>query len=238
MLQGCPNGARQRGVPLTPVQVADEAAAMVAAGVEELHIHPKDPGGFDSLDPERVAAFVSAVRAAVPGIPVGVTTGAWAEPDPQRRIALVRAWDPGALPDYASVNWHEDGALELARALLDAGVGVEAGLFSATAGADVLALSGLADRMHRLLAEVVETDPLQTASAARHHFERLGPLARANGRPVLLHGEGLAAWPVLRLAHEYGADQRIGLEDVLVDPDGRSVSNASLVRSARDILRR
>jgi uncharacterized protein (DUF849 family) len=238
MLQGCPNGARQRGVALTPAQVAAEAAAMVAAGVDELHVHPKDANGNDSLDPERVAEFVTAVRAAAPGIPLGVTTGAWAEPDPQRRIALVRAWDTSALPDYASVNWHEEGADELARVLLDAGVGIEAGLFSETPGADVLALSGLAEQMHRLLAEIVETDPLLTMGVARHHFDRLGPLARSTAKPVLLHGAGLAAWPVLRLAHEVGADQRIGLEDVQVLPDGRPASNASLVLSARDILRR
>jgi uncharacterized protein (DUF849 family) len=238
MLQGCPNGARQRGVPLTPAQIAADAVAMVAAGVEELHIHPKDANGADSLEPDRVAEFVTAVRAAVPGIPLGVTTGAWAQPDPQRRIALVRAWDPGALPDYASVNWHEDGALELARALLEAGVGIEAGLFSQTPGADVLALSGLGGHMHRLLAEVVETDPLATSTVARQHFDRLAPLARATAKPVLLHGEGLGAWPVLRLAHEVGADARIGLEDVQVLPDGRPASNATLVLSARDILRR
>jgi uncharacterized protein (DUF849 family) len=238
MLQGCPNGARRHGVPLTPAQVAADAAAMVAAGVEELHIHTKDATGADSLEPPVVAEFVTAVREAAPGIPLGVTTGAWAEPDPQRRLALVREWDPGALPDYASVNWHEDGALELAHVLLDVGVGIEAGLFSGTPGADVLALSGLADRMHRLLAEVVQVDPLQTTSVARSHVERLGPLARASSRPILLHGEGLGAWPVLRLAHELGVDTRIGLEDVLVDADGRTASNASLVRSARDILRR
>jgi uncharacterized protein (DUF849 family) len=238
MLQGCPNGARERGVPVTPAQVAADAAAMVAAGVEELHIHPKDSSGGDTLDPLRVAEFVAAVRVTAPGIPLGVTTGAWAEPDPQRRIALVRAWDPGAVPDYASVNFHEDGAVELAKALLDKGIGIEAGLFSGTSGADVLALSGIAERMHRLLAEVLQTDPLLTVAAARDHFTRLGPLARIVGRPVLLHGEGLAAWPVLRLAHELGADTRIGLEDVLVDPDGRQASNASLVRSARDIIRR
>ncbi len=238
MLQGCPNGARQRGVPVTPAQVAEAAAAMVAAGVTELHIHAKGAGGADTLEPARVAQFVAAVRAAVPGVPIGVTTGEWAEPDPVRRVALVRAWHPAAAPDYASVNWHEDGALELARALLDAGIGVEAGLYSGTSGADVLALSGLGGRMHRLLAEVVEADPLLITGAARRHFERLRPLAAATGRPVLLHGAELGAWPVLRLAHQLGADQRIGLEDVLVDPEGRHATNAALVRSARDILRR
>lgn len=33
------------------------------------------------------------------------------------------------LPDFASVNWHEDGADEVAAALLEIGVGVEAGLW-------------------------------------------------------------------------------------------------------------
>jgi uncharacterized protein (DUF849 family) len=238
MLQGCPNGARRRGVPLTAAQVAEAAAQMVAAGVDELHIHPKDPEGADTVHPAWVAEYVTAVRAAVPGILVGVTTGAWAEPDPVRRVACVRGWNRAAAPDYASVNWHEEGAHELAVALLEAGIGVEAGLYSGTSGADQLARSGLGERMHRLLAEVVETDPLLTASAARGHFERLRPLGEATGRPVLLHGEELGAWPVLRLAHQLGADQRIGLEDVLVDSEGRHASNAALVRSARDILRR
>jgi uncharacterized protein (DUF849 family) len=238
MLQGCPNGARRRGVPLSAAQVAEAAAQMVAAGVDELHIHPKDPEGADTVHPAWVAEYVHAVRAAVPGVPFGVTTGAWAEPDTARRLASVRAWDPSAAPDYASVNWHEDGAVELAQALLEAGIGVEAGLYSGTHGADALVRSGLGERMHRLLAEVVETDPLLTADAARRHFEHLRPFAELTGRPVLLHGEGNGAWPVLRLAHQLGADQRIGLEDVLVDSEGRHGSNAALVRSARDILRR
>jgi uncharacterized protein (DUF849 family) len=238
MLQGCPNGARRRGVPLTAAQVAEAAAQMVAAGVEELHVHPKDPEGADTVHPEWVAEYVMAVRAAAPGVPVGVTTGAWAEPDPVRRLACVRAWNRAAAPDYASVNWHEDGAHELAVALLESGIGVEAGLFSGTSGAEQLTRSGLGARMHRLLAEVAETDPLLTVGAARDHFDHLRPLAAATGRPVLLHGLDLGAWPVLRLAHQLGADTRIGLEDVLVDSEGRHGSNAALVRSARDILRR
>jgi hypothetical protein len=121
---------------------------------------------------------------------------------------------------------------------LEAGIGVEAGLFSGTSGADALALSGLGERMHRLLAEVVETDPLLTSGVARQHFDLLRPLAEATGRPLLMHGQEHGAWPVLRLAHQLGTDQRIGLEDVLVDSEGRHGSNAALVRSARDILRR
>ena len=237
MLQGCPNGARRAGVPRSPAEIAATAALMVSAGVSELHLHPKDERGSDTLDPDVVASVVTAVRTAVPGVPIGLTTGAWAEPDPARRLALVCAWDESTAPDYASVNWHEQGALELATALLERGIGVEAGLYSDSAGAEVLARSGLAGRMHRILAEVLETDPVRASAVAAAHFALVQPLAVATGRPVLLHGEEGGTWPVLRLARRLAVDQRIGLEDVLVDPEGRAASNAALVRSARDILR-
>ena len=58
----------------------------------------------------------------------------------------------------------------------------------------------------------------------------LSALGTAHGRPVLLHGEDGGAWPVLRLAGRLGLATRIGLEDVLVLPDGeRAGSNAQLV---------
>jgi uncharacterized protein (DUF849 family) len=238
MLQGCPNGPRRGGVPCTAGEIAAAVVEMVAAGVTELHVHPKAPDGDDTLDPDTVAEVVAAVRAATPGVPVGVTTGAWAESDPVRRVRLIRAWEPSAAPDYASVNWHEPGARDIATALLDANIGVEAGLYSGTDGADVLTRSGMLPQMHRILAEVVETDPLHTRTIAEQHYRLALPLAEVTGRPVLLHGEEAGAWPALHLAHELGLDTRIGLEDVVVDPHGRTVGNAGLVRSARDILRR
>ena len=68
-------------------------------------------------------------------VPVGVTTGAWAEPGPAARLERVRSWSMlSEPPDHASVNWHEEGAEEIAAALLDRGVGVEAGIWSGTDG--------------------------------------------------------------------------------------------------------
>ena len=86
---------------------------------------------MDSLQPDVVDAAVSAVRHAVPGLPVGVTTGYWALPDADTRSRAVRRWSE--LPDFASVNWHEPGAQDLAELLLSRGVGVEAGIFHAEA---------------------------------------------------------------------------------------------------------
>jgi uncharacterized protein (DUF849 family) len=155
-----------------------------------------------------------------------VTTGAWAEPDPARRAALVRSWT--VLPDHASVNWHEDGAAEVAEALLSRGIGVEAGVFSGTAAAARLRASALAPRVLRVLAEITDTDPATATGTAAALLATLGP------GPVLLHGEDGGAWPVLAHARALGLDTRIGLEDVLTLPDGTApAGNADLVRAAR-----
>ncbi|PWI40958.1 3-keto-5-aminohexanoate cleavage protein [Streptomyces sp. ICBB 8177] len=238
MLQVCLNGARTRGdlrrLPVSADELAAQAARAVAAGARDVHLHPKDEDGADSLQPRDVARAVEAVRRAVPeGVPVGVTTGAWAVPQPQERAALVRSWT--VLPDHASVNWHEDGAEPVARALLERGVGVEAGVWSGGDAADRFLRSPLAGQVLRVLAEVVDTDPRtapQTASAL------VSKLAAAVAAPILLHGEGAGAWPVLRLAVRMELDTRIGLEDVLELPDGSvAKDNAALVAAARDLIR-
>ena len=46
-------------------------------------MHPRDRDGRETLDPDVIDAAVREVRAAC-GVPVGVSTGAWIEPDPPR----------------------------------------------------------------------------------------------------------------------------------------------------------
>ncbi len=232
-IQVCLNGPRGAGesaaVPVTPGAMAEAAVAAVAAGACDVHVHPKSPCGDDTLSPRAVAAALTAIRAALPAtVPVGVTTGAWAEPDPRRRAEQVRAWT--VLPDHASVNWHEPGAEEVAAALLERGVGVEAGLWSGTDGVRRFLASPLAPRVLRVLAEVTDTDPATAETSARALLAELGD---ARGVPVLLHGEDGGAWPVLRLARALGLATRTGLEDTLLLPDGRPArSSAELVRAA------
>ncbi|WP_345616840.1 3-keto-5-aminohexanoate cleavage protein [Streptomyces ziwulingensis] len=229
-MQVCVNGARGpadgTAVPLSPGALAGSAAGAVAAGAADVHVHPKAPCGRDTLSPRVLAATLAALRARLPAsVRVGVTTGAWAEPDPAARLRRVRAWT--VLPDHASVNWHEPGAEEIAAALLERGVGVEAGLWSGTDGAARFARSPLGPRVLRVLAEVTETDPAAAVRSARGLLSALGA---AHGRPVLLHGEDAGAWPVLRLAGRLGLRTRVGLEDTLFLPDGRrAASNAELV---------
>ncbi|GAA4088985.1 3-keto-5-aminohexanoate cleavage protein [Nonomuraea soli] len=232
MLQVCLNGARGRAeherLPLTPAELAAAAKEAVAAGAEDIHLHPKDDGGADTMEPDHVAAAVTAVRSAVPGIPVGVTTGAWTGAD---RAGHVRAWS--VLPDHASVNWHEDGAAELADTLLERGVGIEAGIFSGTGAAERFLAWPRAGRVLRVLAEITDTDPVTAVGSAVALVEELA------GRPILLHGEDDAAWAVLAVAGARGLSTRIGLEDTLRMPDGSPApDNAALVAAARRLLAR
>jgi uncharacterized protein (DUF849 family) len=222
MLQVCLNGPRtpaeHGGLPVSPEELATAARAAVAAGAEDIHLHPKTPDGVDSLAADVVGAALLAVRNAVPGITVGVTTGAWIAAD---RVALIRQWT--VLPDHASVNWHEEGTEAIAAALLDKGVSVHAGIFSGTLAPGLFRRSPLAGRVVRILAEVmppaIEVDTL------------LAELAGLS--PILVHGQDEAAWPVLRRAQALGLDTRIGLEDTLTLPDGApAADNAALVRAA------
>ena len=95
MLQAALNGDRTKGahpaLPLSVDELAHDAAACVAAGARAIHLHPRDSEGRERLDPDIVDEVVVRVREAC-GVPVGVSTGAWIEPNLERRLELVRRW--------------------------------------------------------------------------------------------------------------------------------------------------
>src|SRR6478609_1312707 len=154
-LKACINGARtpdaHPDLPVSPEQLAAAAVAAHRAGAMAVHMHPKTVDGVDSLAPDVVGAAVEAVRHAVPGLPLGVTTGFWALSDPDERLRAVDGWT--VLPDFASVNWHEPGSEALGQLLLHKGLGVEAGIFHAEAAA-AWARSELAPHCMRVMVEL------------------------------------------------------------------------------------
>jgi uncharacterized protein (DUF849 family) len=231
ILKACLNGGRPRSehaaVPVTPDDLAEDGAAAVAAGAAVLHVHPRADDGRETLAAGPVAATVEAMRKAV-DVPVGVTTGAWILPDPAARVAAVGAWE--VAPDFASVNFHEQGAVALAEALLAAGVAVEAGLWTPEA-ARILAASALAGSCVRLLIEPMDETveaALATADATLAALEGVAPEV-----PRLLHGKESTVWPLVDEAWARGLQARVGLEDTLTLPDGtRAAGNAELVAAA------
>jgi uncharacterized protein (DUF849 family) len=234
-VKACINGARtpdqHPNLPITPDQLAAETLAAHQAGAKAVHLHPKTADGVDSLQPDIVDAAVTAVRHAVPGLPLGVTTGYWALPDERDRIRAVEAWT--ALPDFASVNWHEPGSEELARVLLSRGVGVEAGIFHAEAAA-AWAGSEFAQHCMRVMVELAGDGDVGTADDLLDQV-----MAAGSPAPVLLHGYDESCWPLLEHAGQRGVQARVGLEDTLRLPDGSvAAGNAELVSAALALLSR
>jgi uncharacterized protein (DUF849 family) len=231
LLQATLNGALTKAdhpaVPLSIEELARDAEACVAAGAHAIHLHPRDREGRERLDADVVDEVVAAVSEAC-GVPVGVTTGAWIEPDLGRRLELVRAW---RAPSYTSVNVSEPGATEVMAALIDTGVGIEAGVWTVE-DADQLAASGLGDLVTRIMIEPVEVPGAGALALVEDIHRALD--GHGLDAPRLQHGDGEATWVLLQDAVRRGIDTRIGLEDTQYEPDGRRTSgNEALVRAAR-----
>jgi uncharacterized protein (DUF849 family) len=260
LIKAAINGGRTKAehaaTPVGPEEQAADVVECLRAGAGAIHLHVRvtfaegsgpdvcAPSEKESLDADDVARTLVAVRAAIPNAAidaptprVGVSTGAWILPHPAR-LQAVGAWE--VLPDFASVNFAEDGAVELARLLLSRGVDVEAGL-SDEAAAEILVTSGLTANCIRVLIEPQEQEFEQALETVNSIEKILGVRAEPRSLslpPVLLHGTEATAWPMLDAAIARGYDVRIGLEDTLVLPDGKlAKDNSELVTEAVRRLR-
>ena len=108
---------------------------------------------------------------------------------------------------------------------------------------DAAAVRGAgADAVHLPVKDAEGRDTLDGASLAEvlataARAARLVGLVAEVAHEVVLHGEGASAWPLVRLVAAHGLGTRIGLEDVLVLPDGWAApDNAALVRAARALV--
>jgi uncharacterized protein (DUF849 family) len=238
LLKACLNGSRPPGshpeLPLTPRALAQDAKRAVEAGAGALHFHPRRHDGLETLEAEMIGLALTAVHTACPGVPVGVSTGAWIEPDAERRLALVQEWE--VRPDFAGVNFSETGAPELCQALLEMDIAVEAGLWSADDVHRFLA-AGIAERCLRVLIEPIRVPIIAEAVATAQEIERLLDDYHVSA-PRLVHDKDATAWSVLEYAISRGYDTRIGMEDTLLLPDGKPAhDNAELVRTAHERIR-
>ena len=232
LIEAALNGGRTRAehphVPCSPEEMAAAARETVAAGAGAAHFHVRAADERESLDADDVARAVSAVREAIPGVPFGVSTGLWMVRDARERHEKVAAWR--TFPDFASVNFNEEGGIALADLLLSKGMGVEAGLGSVLATEKFLE-SKLAARCRWVLLEPEQ----QEMDAALEVVGKIEEMLRGAGiaLPVILHGVGRTAWEWIDVAARRGYGTRIGLEDVLTLPDGSEAKgNGELVAEA------
>lgn len=231
LIKACLNGSRSwmehRAIPLSPVALAEDAAACQQSGAGAVHIHPRGMGGTETLEPDACGAAIEAIRERCPDLPIGLTSGLWIAGSSAHRLALIERWT--ILPDFCSVNFSEDGTDELCRLLTDKGIAIEAGLTS-VADARAFVDSGYVDHCLRVLIEVEpgSTDPRRGAVIIGRVLEGAGVKL-----PRLQHGMGADTWPLIEDALARGYDVRIGLEDTLTMPDGSPApDNAALVAAA------
>jgi Arc/MetJ family transcription regulator len=107
--------------------------------------------------------------------------------------------------------------------------------------AELLAASGLVDRLTRILVEPGEIQLLNSEDKASGAIGLVEDIHDALDRygltaPRLQHGDGHVTWTLLADAVRRDLDTRIGLEDTLHEPDGeRTSGNEALVRAAREL---
>jgi uncharacterized protein (DUF849 family) len=227
-VMACLNGGRMRAdhpaVPQSSAELAADAIAVRHAGAFAVHLHPRDADGRQTMKAVVSDAAVEAIRAAVPGLPVGLSTSETIDPDPFARAAAITSWRQR--PDFVSVNFSELGSAGVVRAALHAGIAVEAGL-ATPSDAERLTAGPFA---HQLVRALIEVDG--GADDARVIADLL-----PDGIPQLWHGYGALTWEVVSAAASAGVDVRVGLEDVLVLPDGRAAANnAELVAAAVELI--
>jgi uncharacterized protein (DUF849 family) len=227
-VQACLNGGRTRAehpaVPQSPTELAADAIAVRRAGAFAVHVHPRDRLGAQTMDSALCGAAVAAIRAAAPGLPIGLSTSEAIDPDPFARAAAVSSWRGG--PDFVSVSLSELGWAGVVRAALHASIAVEAGL-GTPGDAEEFARSPFTHQVVRALVAV--GGGVDEAEA----IARLIP----NGVPQLWHGDGQGTWEIVVAGARAGVDVRVGLEDVLLLPDGRVASdNAELVAAAGELI--
>ena len=232
MLQACLNGARSRdfhaAVPLTAADLARDVRDCVAAGAEEVHIHPRGEEGRETFDAATVADTLQVVREMAPGILIGLSTRVGIVEDPASRAEAFASWTE--LPDYVSVNFSEVDAPQVVRQFLVRGVGVEAGLATV---ADAERFVGMAEATS-CLRVLIEIEEQEVGAAKRVAQDIIAVLDSAGvDIPRQLHGYDDTQWPLYEMALKLGLDQRIGLEDGNLLPDGRLArGNAEMISAA------
>jgi len=198
------NGGRAEA-PGTAGEIANDVAVCAEAGAAVFHVHPRGIDRRESLHPADVDATVGAIRTKTPHVTLGLTTGAWILPDVQKRLDAIAQWRH--LPDFASVNFDEEGCEQVARLLVERGVGVEAGILDAASTECFLAA---AIPVVRVLIEIQE----QQLDEARRAIDTIVAALGDHAAPRLLHGHGAMTWELFDEAVDRGYDSRIGLEDV------------------------
>lgn len=227
-LQAALNGSRSKkdhqNIPVTIEELTQDAVEVVKAGAGSIHLHPRNTSNKETLDPEVIAETLLRLRTKV-SVPIGVSTGEWIEGS--KTLDMIRNWS--VVPDFASVNIHEENAPEIISLLRHKDIGVEAGVWTLESAHKLIKM-GVTDTL-RVLIEPMQnsiTEAIDNAQSILAELKR-----GAVSTPILLHGQKETTWKVLAFARAIGLSSRIGFEDTLWLPGGKPAhNNRELIEAA------
>jgi len=103
-----PNGARKKKeeipyLPLTPLELAEEAEACVKEGASLFHIHVRDDQQAHSLDPKKYKETLKEIKKKVPQLTLQISTETCGIYTPEDQIFLVKS----VFPEAFSINLRE-----------------------------------------------------------------------------------------------------------------------------------
>jgi uncharacterized protein (DUF849 family) len=234
-LQVSLNGSRTKqdhpAVPVTPSEIAGDVEKVFAAGARSVHLHARNEEGRESLQPEAVAATLTAIRQVCPNMELALSTAENIEGDPERRLTLIESWS--VFPDTLCVNLSEEGIDEVIALAHERHIGLEAGLFTPEDVERFKFLNHI--QWKRVLLEPLSTNPEEAEI-------QLNALRTAFGEPWLdiphvIHGMDDATYPMLRIAAQATQASRIGFEDTVTLPDGSpALGNTNLFLTALALM--
>lgn len=242
-----PNGARRThadhpALPITPAQIAAEAAACADAGATVIHLHVRDENCRHSLDADRYRAAIGAIEREVGDrMLVQVTTEAVGIYAPEQQIALVRELRPQAASVALRELIPDEAALPAAARFFDWALRENVALqFIVYSREDAARLSNLVQR-----GVVAQHTPntlfvLGRYTAGQQSSPRsLLPFLQdwPAHWPWSVCAFGAAEAQCMTAAIGLGGHARVGFENNLVRADGTPASrNADLVHDLRALV--
>lgn len=245
-----PNGARRTKVdhprlPISPMEIAETAAACFAAGAGAIHLHVRDADGRHVLDADLYRQVIGLINAAAPQMMVQVTTEAVGLYKPREQMALVRDLQPhaisAAIREFVPDDDTEMAAADFYEWCVGRGTAVQHILYDT---GDVLRLADLirrgivpeADLSVLYVLGRYAVDQESRAGDLQPFLEAASTLPVQHDWMVCAFGRGET--DALSAALAAGGKARVGFENSLWNADGSiAVSNEERVAAIAAIMR-
>jgi 3-keto-5-aminohexanoate cleavage enzyme len=234
-------------LPLTPVEIADEALAAYRAGAAMVHLHARADDGSPTQDMAVYRRIIQEVRARCPDMIIQVSTGGAVGMTAQERLQPIYLKPDMASLTTGTVNFGEgvfynDLALvrQFARAMAEQGIKPEIEIFDSGMIATALRLVKeglLIPPLHFDLVMGVPGGIAGTVKNLVHLAESLPPDSTWS-----VAGIAAAQLPLATMAIVMGGHVRVGLEDNIyytrgVLSEGNAPLVARMVRLANELGR-